>query len=203
VVVRLGREPFGVALATVRARLREGRYARGDQLMITALAEELGLSATPVREALAWLAGEGLIEDRRGMGYFAWRPDAVDLIQILDLQQTLLNAALSYPADPAAAFVPLAQADYVSQWEHAFEHLLARSGNLLLMRLLGGVADRLAPVRRVEARVLSGSEAELAELQALLARNAAVSPTWLAEHHSRRMDAAPALVAAVRASAQL
>jgi hypothetical protein len=192
-----------VALATVRARLREGRYARGDRLMITALAEDLGLSATPVREALAWLAGEGLIQDRRGMGYFAWRPDAVDLLQILDLQRMLLTATLARPAAPSVAFAAPADADYVTRWESAFEHLIGRSDNLLLTRILRGVADRLAPMRRVERRVLPDCDAELTRLQELLERGAEVPPTWLAEHHSRRMDAAPALVAAMRAAPHL
>jgi DNA-binding GntR family transcriptional regulator len=46
-------------------RLREailhGDFAPGDPLVISALAEQLGLSATPLREALRKLASEGLV----------------------------------------------------------------------------------------------------------------------------------------------
>ena len=61
-------EPFHVALATLRERLRTGAYRPGVRITAVDLADELRLSNTPVREALARLAGEGLVEDRRGQG---------------------------------------------------------------------------------------------------------------------------------------
>ena len=62
------RDAFGNALQALRQRLRDGAYAPGAPLVIIELAHELNISATPMREALARLAGEGLIEDRRGVG---------------------------------------------------------------------------------------------------------------------------------------
>ena len=58
------RDTFGLALNELRVRVRDGRAAPGTPLMVSDLAEELKLSPTPVREALAWLAGEG----RRWLG---------------------------------------------------------------------------------------------------------------------------------------
>ena len=54
-------EPFHVALATLRERLRTGVYRPGVRITAVDLADELRLSNTPVREALARPAGEGLV----------------------------------------------------------------------------------------------------------------------------------------------
>ena len=48
--------------AMLRARIISGTIAPGTLLRETALAQELGVSATPVREALSMLASEGLVE---------------------------------------------------------------------------------------------------------------------------------------------
>lgn len=50
--------------AELRARFVTGRVAIGHQLSTRKLAAELGVSATPVRDALSRLAGEGAIEIR-------------------------------------------------------------------------------------------------------------------------------------------
>src|SRR5438552_3337203 len=48
--------------ALLRASIISGTIAPGTLLRETALAQELGVSATPVREALSMLASEGLVE---------------------------------------------------------------------------------------------------------------------------------------------
>jgi DNA-binding GntR family transcriptional regulator len=55
-----------VAEATIRAAILNGMYEPGDELREVTLAEELGLSRTPVREALLALQAAGLVEATRG-----------------------------------------------------------------------------------------------------------------------------------------
>ena len=45
----------------LRASILEGDFGPGDSLVISTLAQQLGLSATPLREALRKLAAEGLV----------------------------------------------------------------------------------------------------------------------------------------------
>src|SRR5690349_19124725 len=55
-----------VAEATIRSAILNGMYAPGDELREVTLAEQLGLSRTPVREALLALQAAGLVEAARG-----------------------------------------------------------------------------------------------------------------------------------------
>jgi DNA-binding GntR family transcriptional regulator len=56
------------AYAQVRAAIVENRYPPGHRLVEQRIAEELGLSRTPVREALRMLEAEGLVVSERNRG---------------------------------------------------------------------------------------------------------------------------------------
>lgn len=205
------RDPFGQALAQIRQRLRLGRHVLGEQLMITELARELHLSSTPIREALSRLAGEGLIEDRRGSGYFAWRLDAVDLVELYDLQLAYLTAALRRAADPgvmelkaangrAEAVLGSAGDEVVRSTEAVMEKVISGGRSQALSRANRLLADRLAPARRVEVRVSLPVERDLHVLRVAVA--AGGDPTAAFEdYHRRRVSQAPAVIAAMRSEA--
>jgi len=71
-----------MAIESIRAAIVEGRHALGEQLSEAALAMELGISKTPVREALLRLRGDGLIDiqPQRGTFVFSLTRDQVDEI---------------------------------------------------------------------------------------------------------------------------
>jgi DNA-binding GntR family transcriptional regulator len=58
----------GLAYATVRDWILHGPLRPGEPLRDTDIAEHLGISRTPVREALIRLAQDGLVESARGRG---------------------------------------------------------------------------------------------------------------------------------------
>ena len=58
----------GLAYATVRDWILHGPLSPGEPLRDTDIAERLGISRTPVREALIRLAQDGLVESARGRG---------------------------------------------------------------------------------------------------------------------------------------
>ncbi|WP_017591814.1 GntR family transcriptional regulator [Nocardiopsis potens] len=57
-----------VAYAALRDAIRSGELAPGERLLLQDLAGRLGMSLTPVRDALRMLAAHGLIEQRANHG---------------------------------------------------------------------------------------------------------------------------------------
>lgn len=86
-------DSFKIALDTLREELRAGVHRAGSRLTANDIAERLSLSQTPVREALSRLAGEGLLLDRRGQGFFVQSLAEQDLIALFRLELELLLIA--------------------------------------------------------------------------------------------------------------
>jgi DNA-binding GntR family transcriptional regulator len=64
--------------AAVRGRILSGELSRGSRLRQAALADELGVSRTPLREALRRLATEGLVELEANRGATVAQQDFAD-----------------------------------------------------------------------------------------------------------------------------
>ena len=69
--------------------LTRGDLAPGTRLVNRSLAKELGISFTPLREAINQLASEGLVEYVPGGGAFVRRLDRHQLAQLYDLREAL------------------------------------------------------------------------------------------------------------------
>jgi DNA-binding transcriptional ArsR family regulator len=202
------KDPFSAALDALRHQLRGGRLILGEPLTITDLADDLGLSATPVREALSRLAGEGLIEDRRGRGYFARRVDVADLVELYGLRSLYLVGALEI--DDGGLVHGGARPDpgldapgAVGGLAQLFDRLMARAGNRALFDAYRLVADRLAPALAVEASMFPlGEDLEIFE-QALSGKDRAVLAQLVVAHHADRQARAGELVRAMRARSNI
>jgi DNA-binding GntR family transcriptional regulator len=149
----------GRAYDAVRARILDNEWPPGHRVLEQELALGLGMSRTPVREALIRLQNEGLIEvvPRHGMRVLPLSPtDMRDIYQILtSLEATA--AALAASRRPARAEIePLERAsrdmnaalrrDDLRSWAEADErfhrHLIELSGNRLLVAVVENVWDR-------------------------------------------------------------
>lgn len=201
------KDPFSAALDALRDQLRRGRLVSGEPLTITELAHDLGLSATPVREALSRLAGERLIEDRRGRGYFAPRFDVSDVVELYDLRGLYLSRALSTSAAsverafaPAEANLP-EESSVSASIVRRLDRIVARAGSRALFDAYRQVSERLAPVVRIEAEVFPVDE-EYAALQIAQDDRAALATVLDALHETRRLHADDA-VRALRAGANI
>jgi DNA-binding GntR family transcriptional regulator len=72
----------------LRGRLMMGEFGAQDRLGEERLAAELGVSRTPVREALIRLAADGLLV-RQGGGYYPVLPDLAELRDLYELRVTI------------------------------------------------------------------------------------------------------------------
>ncbi|QKV17890.1 GntR family transcriptional regulator [Oricola thermophila] len=80
-------------LAIVRSKVVNGDYGPDDRISEVAIAEELGVSRTPARTALAALEAEGLIEKRRGRGYSVRPFDADGIRGTIEIRAVLEGLA--------------------------------------------------------------------------------------------------------------
>lgn len=92
------------ALLELRQRIISGKIAGGQRLYEVALAEDLEVSRTPVREAMSRLAEEGLLERGSGGGFMVrsfTREDVIDAIEVRGvLEGTAARIAAERGADP-------------------------------------------------------------------------------------------------------
>ncbi|WP_158931957.1 GntR family transcriptional regulator [Acidisphaera sp. S103] len=73
----------------VRAEIISGQSAAGTMYSVPALAEDLGVSTTPVREALLELARNGLIEPVRNRGFRVLEPTIEALRELFEMRELL------------------------------------------------------------------------------------------------------------------
>jgi DNA-binding GntR family transcriptional regulator len=82
------------ALQQLRAKVVSGELMPGEQIRQVEMAEELGVSRVPLREALNLLADQGLLLHRPNSGYFVAKRAPNELAQISRILQLLENELL-------------------------------------------------------------------------------------------------------------
>jgi DNA-binding GntR family transcriptional regulator len=83
------------ALQQLRGKVISGALMPGEQIRQQEMAQELGVSRVPLREALNLLADQGLLLHRPNSGYFVAKRAPNELAQILRILQLLENELLS------------------------------------------------------------------------------------------------------------
>ena len=81
-------------VGAIRKAIFDGELELGQRLVETELAEQLGVSRGPIREALRQLANEGLVVINVHRGTFVAKPTADDVKEIYTLREVLETLAL-------------------------------------------------------------------------------------------------------------
>jgi len=159
------RDPFDRTVAYLRERLAHWRPLQGAVISINGLAQTLDLSHTPVREALATLAGEGLIV-RTSSGYSGTTFTPMALAAHYDLAQLLAGRAIAGVTSEAW----LASLDEAAL-DPAIAQLVELGGEIAVREGFRRVAAQLAPFRKAADAVVSDRDLSLARLKAAWAAN--------------------------------
>jgi DNA-binding GntR family transcriptional regulator len=138
------------ATELIRQAILDGRLEPGSRLKEEELARELGISRTPVREALLMLQAEGLIQTTPNRGAVVRTHDADDLIDLYQLRALLEGYAarqaatrvsdeeLSQLGESCNRFDAIADEDVLelvreNMWFHSAIHAAAASPRLSAM----------------------------------------------------------------------
>jgi DNA-binding GntR family transcriptional regulator len=186
VINRIGRPRSLAAIAAdqIRELIIKDRLKLGQQLSEAALAEQLGISRTPVRDALRSLETERLVEIQPQMGSFVFRYDAKQLHAILGLREILEVGALRIAlkvdrvrtvealAALAASGAPLVNAD--PEAFHAIdtayhESIMTGSQNPELMDAYGRIVGRVRAIRHRVNRTTTRFSRSQADHEAIVA----------------------------------
>lgn len=127
----------------LRLRLAAGEFAPGERLPEARLARRLGVSRTPVREAMRRLVSAGILEHEPNQAPRVPNPSAAELGQLYDLRR-LLDA---YACERAAATATAAQLARLDAAADAFQAVQARV-QARELTTMAAVLDVLTPVER-------------------------------------------------------
>lgn len=90
-----------VAAQEIRRAIQEGRIPTGTHLTETDVAGWLGMSRTPIREAMRRLESEGLLLNQPFRGAMVMRLDVEDIRQLFAVRELLESAAAGWCAEHA------------------------------------------------------------------------------------------------------
>jgi len=191
--------------AEVRRRIVDGRLPAGERINEVHLSGELGVSRTPLREALGRLAAEGALRNVPRFGYFVRALTLEEFEQIYDIRPLLDPEALRLAGVPApkrmerleklnrrlaAARGPEAAIELDDAWHR---ELLAECPNRVLVELIENIILRTRryelALMRETSNVLRATEDHSRILAALSAGN--LDGACAALRHNMRSGRAP------------
>lgn len=91
------------AIVRIREMILRGDLAPGQRVAEAPLAEQLGMSRTPVRQALPLLANEGLLAEHDTRGFVVRAFTADDVLDAIDVRGTLEGLAARRVAEKGAS----------------------------------------------------------------------------------------------------
>lgn len=198
-----GQSKADVAYRHLAAELHAGSRGPGAPIVVKEVAIELGVTETPVREALERLVGQGAVINEGGRRGFAVPTLlATDLADLLSLVEFMMVKALSMTTDAQIASErhrSVEATDAVSAIEQ-LASLLAHTGDsVLVTETLSRMNLILAPYRRLEPIVIPLWRSDLEKIQTATERFSFEES--LRNYTARRIDSSANLVdARVRAN---
>ncbi len=172
------------AYQTLKERIMRLQLRPGELLMVQPLAKDMGLSRTPVREALIRLERDGFVEEAEGKKFRVSELSLTDIIEIHEIRElielhTVRNAALNCGADQLtelSVFTALmeeavAKNDHIAffQQDMAFHaRLVNYCGNQTLENLVFQLNEKIQRIRHLTTFVYHRLEDTIGEHEAIV-----------------------------------
>ncbi|MDE4174205.1 GntR family transcriptional regulator [Phaeobacter sp. PT47_59] len=203
-------------------RIFDGTFSDGDRLDEVRLAQQFGVSRTPLREAFQRLALSGLVELIPRRGAFVRQPGPVELMEMFEVMAELeavcgrlagkriSDRALAELNDANAkcqAALAAQDSDAYYVENERFHHILYReSGNSFLQQEACKLHKRLKPFRRQQLRFRGRLAQSMAEheavVQALTHGDGEAAAAVLREHVAVQGEKFHTLMASLKSAAE-
>jgi DNA-binding GntR family transcriptional regulator len=158
----------------LKAMIMAYRFRPGEQLLIGELADRLGVSSTPIREALIRLQTESLLAPVHRRGFFARALSAKEMIDLYacgtlilkqalvdsrsaidvrtleDFQTGVLAMAQALVADETEALAPARVQQCADHLERAYQAIASFSKNDVMLSTIRNIIDRTHYVRLID-----------------------------------------------------
>ena len=176
--------------------LLEGRFQAGAKLEAMRLADDFGVSMTPVRDSLNQLVGEGLVDLTPGEGFrvpLLTEQALRDILQVnaLLLEHTSDTHRKSLEIDEGSN---VTQGAYADRLAHVFRDIAANSGNRFRVHLVERISDRLHPIRELEPEIWLGASHALEQIERTAQQGFDGSNRAVRAYHQHIEALVPALV---------
>lgn len=180
--------------ANLKQRLMQGAWPIGLRLDAARLADEFGVSVTPVRDCLNRLVGERLVDFQPQHGYRVAQLTERSLRDMLDFNMAILSIALNARSlDVWAEALPAAD-DHSSRTAMLFAAIVSLGDNSILEEAVTSLNERLHAARLVETAVLPDAAREIAALAVQFEQGSDRLRAALIAYHDRRRDTVAKLI---------
>ena len=183
---------FEPTYEAIKRRLMTGEWASGTRIEAARLADDLGVSLTPVRDSLYRLNGERMVDFTPGEGFHVHRLSETEFRDLLELHLILLLAAIATaPRGPTTTVA--ADQPYPDRVADLFLAIAERSSNSEIVASIAAIGDRLQLSRHFDTLILPDVEAEFEAIEAAVADaepQAQVRNLLLGFHERRAHEAA-------------
>lgn len=190
----------------IRRMAMDFRFLPGERLNEAVLAKELGVSRTPLREALNRLSAEGFLTFSANNGFFRKTIDVKEIFDLYEFRMYLEQVAVRLAVDRATEeeLVDIEQFaiasakedptrtvdDLVALDEKFHELLVGLSGNMQLLDALRNINARIQFVRWMDMteRRSETQHQHLVIIAALKERDVEASEQSIRDHIAHRLD---------------
>lgn len=188
----------------IKSQIIKGAYAPGETILETKLADELGVSRTPVREAVWLLEVEGLVEVTPKKGAVVLGISAKDVADIFAMRQLLEGLAARWAAtrlteaqikelqkicDLSEFYVQKRDVEELTKLDDKFHQLIYQaSGSKMLNLTLSNLHEAVQPARQhsinIEDRFSQSVTEHLVLLKAFRDKDSATAEEAMVHHIS-------------------
>lgn len=167
-----------IAYDTIKDSIINNDIKPGDCLSENSIAQILGMSRTPIREAIKVLASEGLVEIHNGIGIFVKHVTAKEIHELFEvraaLECTALSSSLKYITDDEISNIEKEwlelmrkvdegekiDLDIITEYDNRMHSLIIdKCDNEYLKEIMNGIRLKITRFQRMSARAL-GNEKE-------------------------------------------